>query len=92
MTPAEQHARLQQRERITETAISFWEEHNRRFANLCLREVRAAILEDQRTMAIEAYAAMLDAISTERGALSAIHAANGAAPDKAARKKPKEGA
>ncbi|UTC29791.1 hypothetical protein BAJUN_01610 [Bajunvirus bajun] len=74
-TPAYRAAQhVKSREAVTANAIAAWETANKRFASLCLKTVSPAIREQYRFQAVVAYEAMLDAISTERDALNALHA------------------
>ncbi len=63
------------REQITASAIALWEEMNRRFAKLSWQKVSKPILEQARFDATASYEAMLDAIVTERDALTMLDAA-----------------
>lgn len=63
------------REQTTARAIQHWHTANDHYAKVVFTGCQPMILEEARVMAICSYEAMLDAIRTERDALSMLDAA-----------------
>lgn len=73
-TTSEAARRVAEREKITERSIETWQEMNRRYAQLCIEKHSPQIMEESRIIAVASYEVMLDAIRSERDALTMLDA------------------